>query len=116
MLPAARRDMLGVGDGAESALRATSTSPAPFFDSPFLNLPGALADDAALLDFGMPQGANAQPQVGAPLPPQPAAAMPSAFDATFAAAGPAVMTMQPNDVLMAPFLSTDADHMDQVHL
>lgn len=99
-LSVACRELLGAGDGAESALMATSAGPAPFFGSPFLNLPAALADDAALFDFDMPAGdpqALKQPNEAMQAPQSAATqALPTMAADT--------MTLQPTDVLMAPFL------------
>jgi hypothetical protein len=110
--------MLGVVDGAESDLRAPSASPglyrAPFFDSPFLALPGAHGADA-MLDLQLPVvgsgGDTAQPQGGA-MPLHSAAVAPAVLTAP--AAHPMTMDLQPDDVLLAPFLPEDEAYMDQV--
>ena len=107
-----------MADGAESDLRAPSASPglyrAPFFDSPFLALPGAQGADA-MLDLHLPGvgsgGDTAQSQSGAMLL-NPAAVAPVA--PTPPAAHPMTMDLQPDDVLLAPFLPEDMAYMDQV--
>jgi hypothetical protein len=112
------RELLGVGDGAESDLRAPCASPglyrAPFFDSPFLALPGAQGADA-VLDLHLPvvgSGAEAaHPQSGA-TPLHSAAVAPVV--PTAPAAHPMAMDLQPDDVLLAPFLPEDEAYMDQV--
>lgn len=107
-----------MGDGAESDLRAPSASPgldrAPFFDSPFLALPGAQGADA-MLGLHLPvvgsRDVIAQPQNGA-MPLHSAAVAPVV--PTAPSAPPMTMDLQPDDVLLAPFLPEDDVYMDQV--
>ena len=107
-----------MGDGAESDLRAPCASPglyrAPFFDSPFLALPGAQGADATL-DFHLPvvgSGGDAAHAHSGAMPLHSAAVVPVV--PTAPAAHPMTMDLQPDDVLLAPFLPEDMAYMDEV--